>query len=308
MPFRIVKQGDVATTDTGQGERSSRHPALDVYRSSRRSSSLLWLAVFVSLLSAACARAQSTPENHAKIQLISEEKSIRHARLLWVGLLFELDPGWHIYWQNPGDSGEPPKIQWQLPHGFRAGVIRWPRPIRLGTPSVRNYGYEGQVLLMTTIQPPANFTAASPVPITANVQYIVCREICIPGKLAVTLSLPLNARSIVEQSQWRNIFEATKAQLPKPLPSSWKASARSVGDHFVLSLDGAGSDHELMFFPLDRSVIENGPPQSLAADSNSLRLTLKKSEQLAMPVSTLRGVLVLDLNLAYEIAAPVSSS
>jgi hypothetical protein len=63
-----------------------------------------------------------------------------------------------------------------------------------------------------------------------------------------------------------------------------------------------------MFFPLDRSVIENGPPQSLAADSNSLRLTLKKSEQLAMPVSTLRGVLVLDLNLAYEIAAPVSSS
>jgi DsbC/DsbD-like thiol-disulfide interchange protein len=298
----------MATTDTGHAERSSRHPAIGVPRRSRRSSFRLWLAVFVSLLTAACGRAQSKPETHARIRLISEEKSIRPAHLLWVGLLFELDPGWHIYWQNPGDSGEPPKIQWQLPPGFRAGVIRWPRPIRLGTSSVRNYGYEGQVLLMTTIQPPARATATSPVPIAANVKYIVCREICIPGKLAVTRLLPLNARSIVEQSQWRNLFEATKAQLPKPLPSAWKASAISVGDHFVLSLDGAGSARELTFFPLDSSVIENASTQSLAADNNSLRLTLKKSEQLAKSVSILRGVLVLDRNRAYEIAAPVSPS
>jgi DsbC/DsbD-like thiol-disulfide interchange protein len=294
--------------DGGHGERRSRHRGISVPPCSSRWCSLLFFAVFYSLLFAVSIGAQSTPETHAKIQLVSAEKSIHIGSSFWVGIFFQLDPGWHIYWQNPGDSGEPPKIEWQLPPGFRAGAIRWPRPIPLGSASVRDYGYEGEVLLMAAIQPPSSFTRKSPVAVAATVKYVVCREICIPGKANMTLTIPVNPHATLEPSEWRELFRTTRTQLPKPLPSTWKVSAKSEGDHLILSLEGAGSARELMFFPLDPGVIQNAAAQTLELDNKGLRLTLKKSEQLVKPVSTLRGVIVLDQYRAYEIAVPVKSS
>jgi DsbC/DsbD-like thiol-disulfide interchange protein len=267
-----------------------------------------FLALTVSLLLAVAAGAQTPVETHAKIQLVSEEKSIRPGGSSWLGVLFQLDPGWHIYWQNPGDSGEPPIIEWRLPVGFRAGAIRWPWPIRLGTNSVRDYGYEGEVLLMASIDAPTNMNASTPVSIAATVKYIVCREICVPGISDITLSLPPNSLPFDEPSPWQGLFRITMALLPKPLPSAWKASAVSVGDHFILSLKGPGSAEELMFFPFDRNVIENAAPQNLESRHGALRLTLKKSEHLLKPVSNLRGVVFLDQYRVFEIAVPVKSS
>jgi len=275
---------------------------------SLRSPFLLFLALARYLLFAPGVSAQSPAETPAEVHLISEEKSVRPGGSFWVGIFFQLDPGWHIYWQNPGDSGEPPKIEWQLPPGFRAGAIRWPRPIRLGTASVGDYGYEGQVLLMAAIEPTTNFTPRSPISIAANVKYVVCREICIPGKSDLSLSFPLSTQRVSEPSEWRELFKSTRAQFPKPLPHEWKVSAKSVGDNFILLVEGAGPASEVKFFPLDRSVIENAAPQTLDSNQNGLRLTLKKSEQLTKPVSTLRGIIVLDQDLAYEFAARVKSS
>ena len=140
------------------------------------------------LIFAANARAQS--ESHARIELIAEQNTVPPGKPLWLGLLFRLDPGWHIYWQNPGDSGEPPKVQWQLPPGFAAGLIVWPQPIRLGTGTVLDYGYEGQVLLMAPLKSTSPEHPTSLPSISADVKYIVCREMCIPGKAHLTLAPP----------------------------------------------------------------------------------------------------------------------
>lgn len=266
---------------------------------------LLFLAVALSLLFAAGISAQSPAETHAKIQLVSEEKSVRPSGPFWVGILFQLDPGWHIYWKNPGDSGEPPKIEWRLPPGFRAGPIRWPRPILLGKGSVRDYGYEGQVLLMTTLQPEHPVTTA--VAIAATVKYIVCREVCVPGKADVKLLLPVSEATNFETTGWSELFNSTRARVPKRLPPQWNVSAVSTASNFVLTFRG-GTAQEMRFFPLQPGVIENSAPQTLASDKNGFSLTFKKSEQLAKPVLILRGVIVLNQDRAYEIAVPVKSS
>lgn len=266
---------------------------------------ILFLAVALSLLFAAGISAQSPPETHAKIQLVSEEKSVRPGGSFWVGILFQLDPGWHIYWQNPGDSGEPPNIQWKLPANIRGGAILWPRPILLGKGSVRDYGYESQVLLITTLQPDHPVTTA--VAIAATVKYIVCREICIPGKAEVKLLLPVSEATNLVTTGWSELFKSTRAQVPKPLPPEWKVSAVSKAAVFVLTFRG-GATKEMRFFPLQPGVIENAAPQTFDSDKNRLQLTLMKSEQLAEPVPTLRGVIVLDQDRAYEIAVPVKSS
>jgi DsbC/DsbD-like thiol-disulfide interchange protein len=264
------------------------------------------LAILFAAIVLGCApitAAQAPAESHAKVELITEESTLTPGKSLWTGILFQLAPGWHIYWQNAGDSGEPPKIQWTLPTGFQAGPIHWPTPMRLGTGSVIDYGYEGQVLLMIPIEGPKDL-AAKPIPsISADVKYIVCREICLPGKTHLTLSLPDDADS----SSWRNLFDQTKAALPIPIPRSWKVSATSDRDHFMLMVRTGSPEPAATFFPLEPDQIENSATQEFASNQNGFRLALRKSDQLTKPIASVKGLLVIEGGKAYEVAVPVVS-
>jgi DsbC/DsbD-like thiol-disulfide interchange protein len=253
-------------------------------------------------------RAWAAPESHATIELIAAQAMPpQSGRPFSVGLLFHLEPGWHVYWQNAGDSGQPPTIQWSLPPGFRAGAIAWPTPTRLGKGSVIDYGYESQVLLIAPINPPASRKSnqTDAVEIAADVKYLICREICVPAKAHATLSLPVSGDTAKQATQWRTLFEQTESQIPKRLPSDWKVVARSNAGNFVLSVRTAAPAAHASFFPLDPNVVENSAPQNFAPSKTCFQLTLKKSDLLAKPITALRGVLVLDGGRAYEIAAPV---
>lgn len=249
---------------------------------------------------------------HVKVALIPESAPADARKPFWVGLWFRLDEGWHIYWQNPGDAGEPPKVQWQLPPGVTSGSILWPQPVRLGTGSVIDYGYENQVLLitpllMTPIARSASSAAGSTAAITADVKYIVCREMCIPGKAHLALSSPPSAQQATE---WRQLFEHTRAQIPGPAPKAWKLSARTDiknKDHFILSVRTESKVHAAAFFPLEPGQIENSAPQSFAPMANGFRLSLKKSDLLVKPIASLKGLLVLGPDRAFEIAVPVAA-
>jgi len=263
-----------------------------------RKVALPWLMLMVAVLLSA----QQPAQSHARIELIAEQNTASPGKPLWVGLLFQLDPGWHIYWQNPGDSGEPPKVQWRLPQGFTAGAILWPVPIRLGSGTVVDYGYEEQVLLMAPLTSTSQRATSLP-GISADVKYIVCREMCIPGKAHLTLTPPAGGN----WSRWRALFEQTRQQLPKPLLPGWKASAQSDKTNFVLSVKGTSQIRSASFFPLVPDQIDNSSRQTFASNRAGFQLILKKSEQLIKPISTLNGLIVIGPGRAYEVAAPVIS-
>ena len=268
---------------------------------------LFALSVLFFLAGSGSAPAQPAPESHARIELIADGPSFAPGRPLWAGVLFHLDAGWHIYWQNAGDSGQPPNITWNLPPGFRAGAVQWPKPKRLGTGTVVDYGYEDQVLLVAPIEAPADQSRAVGVlRLAADVGYVVCREVCIPGKAHLSLTVT-DVTDAVQISKWRRLFADARAQLPKPAPAGWKISAASGKDHFILTVAGLRPPHSAVFFPSQAGVIENAAPQSFTAAKNAFQLALRKSDQLAKPISKLRGVLVLDEDRGYEIAAPVAA-
>jgi DsbC/DsbD-like thiol-disulfide interchange protein len=255
-----------------------------------------WLLVFTNQVSA------QVHESHVKIELISEHAIAEADESFRVGLLFRLDPGWHIYWQNPGDAGEPPRVQWELPPGFISGPILWPQPVRLGTGSVVDYGYENRVLLMASIER-AHSQASSPQAIGANVKYIVCREMCIPGGAHVTLASPSSPQ---QSSAWRQLFEQTRAQIPRAAPAKWKLSAKAGPEYFNLFVGTASKVDAVTFFPLEAGQIDNSAPQGFASTAAGFRLKLRKSDLLLKPVATLKGLLVLGLGQAFEIAVPVA--
>ena len=139
----------------------------------------------------------------------------------------------------------------------------------------------------------------------ADLKYVVCREICIPGKAHLTLALPLT--DAAQARDWHEQFEKSRQQIPRPAPAAWKISARRAQNDLVLTVAGAPAAKSATFFPQVASVIENSAPQLLATDGAGIHLTLKMSDQASGVPAQLKGILVLDGGCAYEIAAPVIS-
>src|SRR5271167_1079260 len=125
---------------------------------------------------------------HLTAELVSLAPSIAPGGTLQVGLVLTLEQHWHVYWINAGDSGEPPKITWTLPEGITAGPMLFPIPSRLPLGPLMDFGYEDEAAF------PVQLTAASslkpgPTHIDAKVTYLVCREVCIPGKAHLGLNI-----------------------------------------------------------------------------------------------------------------------
>jgi DsbC/DsbD-like thiol-disulfide interchange protein len=257
---------------------------------------------------AAGASAAGTAIPHGTVELIAENQWIKTGSTANLGLRFQLEKGWHIYWVNPGDSGEPPRVKWQLPKGLSTGEMEWPAPRRLGTSSVVDFGYQDEVTLIVPMRADGNLAAQQPAQIAADLSVLVCREMCIPGKARVSLTLPIKAQAPAQDSQTEELFAATRKAMPRPAPVNWKLRVVETKDSFVLTANLGGQVAQATFYPLAESQIDNAAPQKIQPEAGGFRLTLQKSDQLLKPIDHLKGVLELSAGRAYVIDAPVSKA
>src|SRR5262245_23295676 len=102
---------------------------------------LACLSVFLLALGPLASPTERVASHHLVVQLVSEQESIAPGQAFSVAIHFALEPGWHLYWTNPGDSGEPPRVEWELPAGFTAEPPQWPAPRRITTERFVDYGY-----------------------------------------------------------------------------------------------------------------------------------------------------------------------
>src|SRR6201996_2000905 len=130
---------------------------------------------------------------HLTVELLPLDSAVQPRSSTKVGLHFTLDKGWHVYWLNAGDSGEPPSIKWTLPSGVTVGAMEFPAPRRLPLGPLMDFGYENEVLFPMTMSAEPSLHAPSTVPLAAHVNWLVCREVCIPGKADLVLPLQISA-------------------------------------------------------------------------------------------------------------------
>jgi DsbC/DsbD-like thiol-disulfide interchange protein len=133
--------------------------------------------------------------DNVKARLVSEVNSIGPGQTFWVALELEIRDGWHTYWRNPGDSGEPTKLAWQLPPGFSAGDIVWTTPHRFEIAPLVNYGYAKHAVHLVQLTAPKELKAGSAVPLAAKASWLVCSDVCIPEDANLQLSLPAGAQA-----------------------------------------------------------------------------------------------------------------
>lgn len=265
------------------------------------------IGVFAAITCAPCGQAANSPIPHGTVELIAENQWIAAGRTVNLGLHFQLEKGWHIYWINPGDSGEPPRVKWQLPTGLAVGAIEWPAPRRIGTSSVVDFGYEDGVTLIVPMH--ADEHLVTPLPqLAAQVSILVCREICIPGKAQVSLTLPIKSQPPATDSRTEPLFATTRKSLPRQAPASWKFGLVEENASFLLTISLGHQIKQALFYPLVESQIDNAAAQELLPTADGFRLKLRKSDQLLGPLKRLKGVLVLSADQAFLIDVQLGKS
>jgi thiol:disulfide interchange protein/DsbC/DsbD-like thiol-disulfide interchange protein len=260
---------------------------------------------------AVSATAAPVRTEHVEAELVSAATALQPGTPLTVALRLKMDPGWHTYWQNPGDSGLPPTLAWKLPTGLTAGAIQWPPPRALPIGPLVNYGYEGEVLLLADIALAPAFASAGPATLRARADWLVCKEVCIPEGADLALSLPV-ASSAAPDPHWGEAIARTRASLPQPL-EGWNVVATGHGQQIELALAPIAAESDpgdLHLFPFTEGKIEASAPQTLVRDGATLKLTLPVASQRVGDFTRVAGVLTathgFDQRRAVSIDVPLS--
>jgi thiol:disulfide interchange protein len=250
----------------------------------------------------ACAQISPAEGHHVMVSLVTETRNIVPGQPFHVALRQQIEPGWHTYWSNPGDSGLPTTIEWALPRGFKADPIVWPAPKRIDYGPIVDYGYENETLLAATIDVPSNVTLGTDVVLSAHASWLACSDNCVPEDAEVKISVPVAAQAEPDP-YWAERFESNRAHLP--LPNPFPTTATETGGKIMLHVatGDASRLRDPMFFPAEANIINDDAPQTVTVTPDGLTLALSR-ESTKPPPAALNGLLVFHDSAAQAEAEP----
>lgn len=260
------------------------------------STTILLLVLFCT---AAIPAQAETPKDgvprHTKVTLIPEFNAITPGQPLTLSIHEELETGWHVYWKNPGDSGESTNVEWIVPNGFTVSEIEFPTPETMAFGPLMNFGYGGKVDLLVTLTPPSTITE-SDIPIKANISWLVCSDICVPESTSVELVLPVTTDTVIATPTDPSLFSEARAAMPTH--AAWQGLVEEqdkklnlsfiVDDESITALQDA---KDLYFFPDEWGVILYATPQTISIADNKLSIIVDRDTRPLSDLTSINGVL-----------------
>ena len=226
------------------------------------------------------------PANHARPRLVFEHKALRRGETNWLAVHFEIDPGWHLYWNGRNDTGLPPDVTPALPKGYSLGAPLWPVPERMLSPGpILDHVYEGSFTLLYPLEVPKS--AASDATLGFAVSWLACQEMCIPesDSLAVAVKVGDGDTASTDAA----LFREARAALPehaqkRPYSIQWSAKQDTASVKLEMpdpgAASGKGAVAGLAFFPDSQcsEVVDPGATTLAQGRSLSLRLVKEKGK------------------------------
>jgi suppressor for copper-sensitivity B len=211
-----------------------------------------------------------------KVRLIAAAPQLGAAESVRLGLEFRLAPGWDIYWRAPGDAGLPPQIDWQGSRNLAAAEIAWPAPRRFSAYGLETIGYQGTVVLPITARLERAGTALS---LHAAVEYLTCKDICIPYDTVLNLDLPVEGAA---SGGYAELIERYVREVPPRASDDLRlVSSRLVAGKTPLLELSLASREKLSapdaFIEGPAGAAFGAPHVSLAADGKSALLAIAVS-------------------------------
>ena len=221
---------------------------------------------------------------HARITLIKDHSDFVPGTSINIGLKVSMDEGWHTYWKNPGDSGGPIELNWDLPIGFSVSDVQWPLPEKIEYPPLMTYGYEDFVIYPMVLSIPENYSD-NYFEMTADI--LICADVCIPesGKISANL-LDIESNSL--------IYEWLESVPSNFLPTNASISENNLEIRFTFEKEVK----EIYFFPDENNSIDYSSKQNFYKKDDNYFLSINLFNDELQNVSG-----VLDINgIGYKIA------
>lgn len=236
------------------------------------------------------------PEKAVSVEMVADHKTIQPGDSIRIGFRFDVAEPWHLYWVNPGNTGMPTEVKWELPEGFRVGELQFPEPKRYSNSGMVDYIMEGEFLIWTTLQTSKNLRPGTSVDISARVSWLACNQICIPGDKHLSILLRFanpgeenSASSEAAVFDSHNIPEIHKI-ISEPLQSVIQNDRISL--RLPLKEIGNSNLVEVYFFPFE-PIIEPSAPQSFQKEGNHLVINARISGVVPNENSPISGILEL---------------
>lgn len=251
----------------------------------------------------------SGPQRTERIEaeLVSMSQWVTPGSTAVVAIRQKIEPDWHTYWRNPGDSGGATSLDWILPPGVEAGPIIWPLPERQRLQTLMNFGYSGEVYLPVTLTIPASARPGESLRLTSQTLFMVCSdEMCVPDELTLSLDIRVGQGAApptpVHGRRIQTVLEAA------PQTAGIDSRVTLSEGRMVLTATGgplAGRKPKwAWFFPFQGGLIDHPALQPGQFGPEGVTLILAPGRGMAAegPLAQMGGVLSTDLG-AWEIAA-----
>lgn len=235
----------------------------------------------------------ASENSDVKVELISEVDSIYPSVPFWTAVKITHQNGWHTYWRNPGDAGLPTSIEWTLPEGFSAGKINWPYPFMEQSEGIVSYLYNGEILLLVEITPPSKIIE-NQISISADVDWLQCKDICVPGSASLKLELPVSHDINRSDSVNEDIFIDAKSKLPVHSTELDFSAVRNQNS-IILSFSPDNS-HSLkkpgfVFFPYEEGIFDDSAVQNIYVEDDKIIIEIKLDRMMIREPENLEGII-----------------
>jgi DsbC/DsbD-like thiol-disulfide interchange protein/cytochrome c biogenesis protein CcdA len=252
----------------------------------------LLLFLLTLLLAAAAAAQLGGGERHIDVRLVGGVEGAKGS----LALVMHPHPGWHGYWINPGDAGQPTNAEWRLPKGAAAGPLKYPAPDRLLIGGLMNYVFARDYVLLADLTLAKPLAPGETVPVTASLRYLACTDkICVPETAQVSASIAAGLPAEVA---------AARQALPRPLgtPARFAAAAGQV--RLGIPLPAAVQVADPYFYPSTDGALDYAAPQRISRNGDWLIVETKAGPN---PAAAIDGVLSIGNGQAFAVGAAPGS-
>lgn len=240
-------------------------------------------------------RAQTAPGKKVEARLVAAEAALAPGRPVMLAVHQKITPGWHTYWKNPGDSGEPTRLDWKLPPGFTVSDIKWPLPKAVPYGPLMNYGFEDDAWLLVELTPPATLPPL-PVTLTVDARWLVCADICIPENETLSLTMPVAgpAQSVAPSPSAPAIGAALLAR-PRPLGDKVRFTQTDADLDLSVPAETLSipANASVTFFADTWGTVKHAAAQTVTRTENGLRIALERGDE-NKSLDRLTGLLIVE--------------